>query len=123
MQVPTHVPAPLGGLADHWLTNQRALHRSSPVLQEDISPESWIDLYCAGLERPLARSNSDKSSPIKATLRIYHGEALQWSEWTAVFHSLVHQITKSPAEKRAILTNYLSDECRTIIYGGGGDEE
>ncbi len=115
--------SPVQNLQDYWRQNQRILNRLPSVFKEDLSPDSWIDLYCAGLERPLIRSDFDKNSSIRASLRIYQGEALRWFEWIAMFHSLVHQTSKSPAEKLAILTSHLSDECRVIIYGCGGDEE
>ena len=125
-QVPAQQPQipvlPIG-LADHWRYYQRTLNSLPPVLKEDPSPDNWIDMYCAGLERPFVRVENDKNSSIKATLRVYHGEALRWFEWIAMFHSLVHQTGKCPAEKLAILTSHLSDECRVIIYGCGGDEE
>ena len=75
------------------------MNQFPPAPKEDPSPDSWIDLYCAGLERPLVRGDCDKGSTIKATFRVYHGEAIRWFDWIAMFHSLVHQTSQSQAEK------------------------
>lgn len=56
-------------------------------------------------------------------LEVFSGKALDWFWWIDLFHALVHQTNKQPAEKLAMLKRSLRGDCASSIRGLGGGED
>ena len=101
--------------------------RQAPKEKESCStgiadaPDSWIDTYLAGKEKPIVREKGAKSS-VNVQLEAYTGRALDWFSWISMWFALVHITSKTPSEKLAILKNYLKGDLADIVHGHGGGE-
>ena len=104
-----------------WLDKERRNAPVNPSLCVE-APGQWIDIYLSGQEKPLLRSNHGQHSSLKTELGVYSGKALEWFCWIDLFHALVHQTSKLPGEKLAILKNSLKGDCANLVYGLGGGE-
>ncbi|XP_046632671.1 uncharacterized protein LOC124312218 [Daphnia pulicaria] len=85
------------------------------------NPDTWIDLYSAGLLPPVVATHSTRSS-VSAELESFEGKALEWFSWIDLFRALVHDTPKSAGEKLALLKRYLRGDCLDLVYGLGGGE-
>lgn len=52
----------------------------------------------------------------------FDGSSLQWFEWIGLFKTLVHDTSRAPDEKLAILKRSLKGPCAHIVRGNGGGE-
>lgn len=87
------------------------------------APDDWIETYLSGRKRPTTFSQKGQPSSLRTELESYSGKAVEWFCWIDLFHALVHQTTKLPGEKQAILKRSLKGECVDLVYGLGGGEE
>lgn len=103
--------------AEDGLNQQRRMNINN---NQEI-PDTWIDLYSAGLLPPVITTHSTRSAE-SAELEIFEGKALEWFSWINLFRALVHDTPKSAEEKLALLKRYLRGDCLDLIYGLGGGE-
>ena len=86
------------------------------------APDDWIDLYCQGLEGDSLTPEFGGHSSVRVELSSFDGSSLRWFEWIGLFKTLVHDTSKAPDEKLAILKRSLRGPCAHIVRGSGGGE-
>lgn len=106
---------------DHYHRPARTL---APSAEPEDTPDAWIDSYRAGRDQtPKTRAEPENRSSVKIELEVFSGKSLDWFWWVDLFHALVHQSSRSPAEKLAILKRQLQDDAADVVYGLVGGEE
>ena len=108
-----------------WCQDQQrfnASQRFGRPVREEKTPDDWIDLYRDGVLRPNTWVEPGPRSSVTASLEPFSGKALDWFSWIDLFRALVHDTSKAPGEKLAILKRNLKGECLDVVYGLGGGE-
>lgn len=62
-------------------------------------------------------------SSIKTEMMVYQGKPLEFTNWSNMFHSLVHCTSKSAAEKMGLLRASLGPTCQKVVEGFSNTEE
>lgn len=115
-------------MATQWVEGQRKLNALPlpKTMQESYvqqAPDGWIDQFLSGREIPSMPVLTAQPSAVRVELPAFSGRALDWFGWIDLFYALVHQTSKYPAEKLAILKERVRNSpAEDLVYGLGGGE-
>lgn len=89
------------------------------IADDEDLPDSWIDRYVNGNEELKTTSKIPDRSSIKG-LEPYSGLAIDWID---LFQSLVHNSSRQPGDKLAVLKINLKGRSADLVIGLGGREK